>query len=122
MAHPPALATYLLISRQARRFAERRLANRLARGRETPDHVDERRGIHKTPRPEGKLIWFNAVSPATAAAVGELAERLMEDFDDLNFLVTCNSSTTISEIDAWLDGMAHAVSYTHLTLPTTSRV
>ena len=109
MALPPALATYLFLSRHARRLAEQRLASRLAQGRENIDRLDERRGSYTQARPSGKLVWFNAVAPTSAAAVVEIAERLLDDFEDLNFLVTTGSSTALIALEAALGDIAEVV-------------
>ena len=54
---------------------------RLARGKEAPGRLAERRGIDPTPRPPGRLLWLHAASvgettsvlPVLAAAAGPRA-------------------------------------------------
>jgi len=57
-----ALSAYLAFSARAARFAERKLASRLAEGKENAERLDERRGIAGMARPEGEIVWFPAAS------------------------------------------------------------
>ncbi|MEM7720766.1 MAG: 3-deoxy-D-manno-octulosonic acid transferase [Pseudomonadota bacterium] len=83
------LAAYLaLSSRGGGHAANRKLADRLAQGKEDEDRLDERRGIARLPRPEGQLIWFHAESVGESLALLELIRRLLEDRPALHALVT----------------------------------
>ena len=90
-----ALAAYLAWSgRGAKRFAERKLRERLEQGKEHPERLDERRGIAAQPRPDGPLIWFHAASVGESVALLELIRRLLEERDDLHVLVTTGTMTS----------------------------
>jgi len=88
MARSLALTAYLAWSRRATGFAERKLSERLAQGKEDAARLDERRGIAARPRPTGPLIWFHAASVGESLALLELIRRLLEEQPDLHILVT----------------------------------
>ncbi|OAN78979.1 3-deoxy-D-manno-octulosonic acid transferase [Jannaschia sp. EhC01] len=95
MARSFLLGLYLAWSaRGARRFAERKLQERLAEGKEDGDRLNERRGIASVPRPKGPLIWFHAASVGESLAVLELIRRLLDERDDLHVLVTTGTVTS----------------------------
>ena len=95
MAQPLALRLYLAWSaRRGTRFAERKLEDRLAAGKEDAARVDERRGIASLPRPEGKLVWFHAASVGESLALLELIRQLLDARDDLSILVTTGTVTS----------------------------
>ena len=62
MGHSLGLACYLAFAERATGFAEKRLAERSARGKEDVARIDERFGKPSRPRPEGLLVWFHAAS------------------------------------------------------------
>lgn len=89
------LGLYLAWSaRGARAFAERKLRERLANGKEDAMRLDERRGIASVARPDGPLIWFHAASVGESLAVLELVRRLLEEREDLHVLVTTGTVTS----------------------------
>lgn len=89
------LPLYLAWSaRGARSFAERKLKERLAEGKEDAERLDERRGIATAPRPDGPLVWFHAASVGESIAILELIRRLLEERDDLHVLVTTGTVTS----------------------------
>ncbi|WP_341863364.1 3-deoxy-D-manno-octulosonic acid transferase [Gymnodinialimonas sp. 57CJ19] len=95
MARSLFLGLYLAWSaRGARAFAERKLRERLADGKEDAARLDERRGIATTPRPEGPLIWFHAASVGESLAVLELIRRALDEREDLTVLVTTGTVTS----------------------------
>lgn len=95
MTQSLALGLYLAWSaRGGRRFAERKLRERVGLGKEDPARLDERRGIAARPRPEGPLIWFHAASVGESLALLELIRQLLDDRDDLTILVTTGTVTS----------------------------
>lgn len=95
MSRSVLLSLYLAWSaRGARAFAERKLRERLAEGKEDPARLDERRGVASRPRPDGPLIWFHAASVGESLAVLELIRRLLEEREDLHVLITTGSVTS----------------------------
>lgn len=100
MARSILLGLYLAWSaRGARAFAERKLRERLAAGKEDPDRLDERRGIAGRPRPDGPLIWFHAASVGESLAVLELIRRLLDERRDLNILITTGTLTSAAVME-----------------------
>jgi 3-deoxy-D-manno-octulosonic-acid transferase len=95
MSRSLALGLYLAWSAgRGRRFAERKLTERVAEGKEDPLRLDERRGIAARPRPEGKLIWFHAASVGESLALLELVRQLLAERRDLTILVTTGTVTS----------------------------
>lgn len=89
------LSLYLAWSaRGARAFAERKLRERVAQGKEDADRLNERRGIASRARPEGPLIWFHAASVGESVAILELVRRVLEERDDAHVLVTTGTVTS----------------------------
>lgn len=90
-----ALDLYLAWSRRGgQRFAERKLKERAAQGKEDPARLDERRGMAARPRPDGPLIWFHAASVGESIALLELVRQLIDDRPDLTVLVTTGTVTS----------------------------
>lgn len=102
MAISMALSAYLALSARATRYAERKLADRLAAGKEDADRLDERRGIASVARPDGPLLWFHAASVGESLSLLELIRRLGEERPELNFLVTTGTVTSAQVMAARL--------------------
>lgn len=66
---------------------------RSSKGHELKDRLNERKGITDQVRPNGTLIWINAVSVGEAIAALTLIESLQKKYTDINFLLT---TTTVS--------------------------
>lgn len=95
MSNSILLGLYLAWSaRGARAFAERKLRERLAAGKEDGERLEERRGNSDVPRPDGPLIWFHAASVGESLAVLELIRRLLDEREDLHVLVTTGTVTS----------------------------
>ena len=94
--------------RAGQRFAERKLRERVAAGKEDPDRLDERRGIATCPRPDGPLIWFHAASVGESIALLELVRQLIDDRPELRVLVTTGTVTSAGVMaDRLPDGALH---------------
>lgn len=107
MGRSLALGAYLLFSARAVPFAERKLRQRLAEGKEDSERLDERRGIAARDRPEGALVWFHAASVGESLSLLELIRRLGEERPGLSVLVTTGTVTSARVMEARLPG--HAV-------------
>ncbi len=70
------------------------LRHRLARGRELPDRLGERRGRATLPRPEGRLLWLHAASVGETVSVLVLLDALCAAEPDLHVLMTTGSVTS----------------------------
>lgn len=83
-------------------FAERKLQARLEAGKEDPVRVGERRGEASQPRPKGVVIWFHAASVGESLSLLLLIDQLLDDFPDLNVLVTTGTRTSAEVLEARL--------------------
>ena len=72
------------------------LHRRIARGKEDPAHIDERRGVASLQRPDGPLIWLHAASIGEAQSVLVLIDRLTRERPTLNVLMTTGTVTSAS--------------------------
>ncbi len=81
-------------ARFAPAYAERKLIQRLADGKEEAARLDERRGIAGLPRPNGPLVWFHAASVGESLAILELLRRLGDERPGVRFLVTTGTVTS----------------------------
>ena len=89
---PLALRVYRLASRAATPLVPRLLAKRLARGKEHPARLGERRGEPSLPRPAGPLIWVHGASVGEMLAAVPLIERIRSR--DFAVLVTSGTVTS----------------------------
>ena len=89
------LLAYQLLSSLAAPFSHLLLAQRLKRGRENSDRLDERLGESLRVRPEGTLIWLHAPGVSELASALSLIQRIAER--NFNILVT-TSTVTSSEL------------------------
>ena len=67
------------------------LRRRLARGKELPDRLCERRGRATRPRPSGRLLWLHAASVGETVSIMALLEALCRIDPDLHVLMTTGS-------------------------------
>ena len=70
------------------------LRRRIARGKEDPARIDERRGIASLQRPDGPLVWVHAASFGEAQSVLVLIDRLTRERPTLNILMTTGTVTS----------------------------
>ncbi|WP_244504492.1 3-deoxy-D-manno-octulosonic acid transferase [Jannaschia faecimaris] len=75
-------------------FGEWILRRRLARGKEHPVRLDERRGVASVPRPEGPLMWLHAASVGESVSLLEMIRRMGDEWPELSFLVTTGTITS----------------------------
>ena len=66
---------------------------RLARGKEAPGRLPERRGVDPTPRPPGRLLWLHAASVGETTSVLPVLVPLLEKAPDLTVLFTTGTVT-----------------------------
>lgn len=103
-----ALWAYLSLTSRAAAAGERRLAKRLAEGKEDPARIGERRGLPSLPRPDGKLVWFHAASVGESLSLLEVIRRLRESDPTLKVLVTTGTVTSSDLLRQRLpDGAVH---------------
>jgi 3-deoxy-D-manno-octulosonic-acid transferase len=70
------------------------LARRLARGKEDPVRLPERRGYASKTRPAGPLVWVHAASVGEAVSMLSLIDRLLVERPKLSVLVTTGTVTS----------------------------
>ena len=88
------LRLYLLLTYAVPLIAPRMLRKRLARGKEHPERWREKLGKNLAPRPDGPLIWLNAVGLGEVLSLRGLITRMAALRPNAQFLVT--STTVIS--------------------------
>jgi len=98
------LQTYLTVSNRLMGFAERKLQARLEAGKEDPERVGERRGEASVPRPKGLLVWFHAASVGESLSLLLLIEQMLDEFPDVNVLVTTGTRSSAEVLEARLPG------------------
>lgn len=103
MAKRPGLSVYLA-SQKLRGLAraEARLKRGLDDGSEDRTRAAERFGKPRRERPAGPLVWLHAGNEAEALGFPELVDRLSEERDDLNFLVTTSGHDPDHPLEARL--------------------
>jgi 3-deoxy-D-manno-octulosonic-acid transferase len=91
-----ALWAYLRLTARGAGYGDRKLARRLAQGKEDPARIDERKGLTSLPRPPGRLVWFHAASVGESLSLLEVIRRLGDHDPALTVLVTTG---TVSSSD-----------------------
>ncbi|NEX45777.1 3-deoxy-D-manno-octulosonic acid transferase [Pseudotabrizicola algicola] len=76
------------------------LRRRLARGKEDPGRVAEKRGHATAPRPEGRLVWLHAVGLGEVLALRGLILAMARQDPGLNFLITSSARSSAQVIAA----------------------
>jgi 3-deoxy-D-manno-octulosonic-acid transferase len=66
----------------------------LASGKEDPARVSERWGLTDQVRPEGPVVWFHAASVGETQSILWLVNKLLDNREDLNVLITSTSRTS----------------------------
>jgi 3-deoxy-D-manno-octulosonic-acid transferase len=89
---PGPLRGYRLLSALASPLAPLLLARRLKRGKEHRARLPERRGLARTARPTGALVWLHAASVGELASVLPLIERIRAR--NIEILVTTGTVTS----------------------------
>ena len=91
---PPLLRLYRGLTTAGLPLIQLLLQTRIARGKEDPARIDERRGVASMQRPEGPLVWIHAASIGEAQSVLVLIDRLTRERPALNVLMTTGTVTS----------------------------
>lgn len=81
---------------------------RVARGKEFPARLGERRGIAGLPRPEGRLVWLHGASIGETQSLIPLIQALRAARPDLTLLLSSGTTTSAQLLAARLGGPAGA--------------
>jgi 3-deoxy-D-manno-octulosonic-acid transferase len=76
---------------------------RLRRGKEAPVRLAERRGIDRTPRPPGRLVWLHAASVGETMSVLPVLASLAEASPGATILLTTGTLTSARLLAQRLD-------------------
>ncbi|MCA3262117.1 MAG: 3-deoxy-D-manno-octulosonic acid transferase [Telmatospirillum sp.] len=93
------------------------LARRVARGKEDPARLGERKGRAGRPRPAGKLLWIHGASLGEARSVLPLLRRLLASRPALSILVTTGSLSSAQMLARELDGVRAFHQFVPLDVP-----
>lgn len=96
----PALRAYLAASPLIALAGPLVLRRRLARGKEDPDRVAEKRGHASATRPQGRLVWLHAVGLGEVLALRGLIAAMARSDPALHFLITSSARSSAQVIGA----------------------
>ena len=102
MSEPLGLRIYRLLTSAAEPLSGLLFAQRLKRGRENPERVNERRGIASVARPLGPLVWLHGASVGELTSVLPLISHLHAR--GLSLLVTSGTVTSSQLAEQRLPG------------------
>lgn len=90
----PLLRAYLLFSRVSGPLWSLAHRRRLKSGKESPERLPEKFGRYRTPRPDGQVLWFHALSVGESLALVPLIERALDDLPDAHVVLTTSTATS----------------------------
>ena len=94
---------------------------RKCKGKEDRNRVDERFAKTKINRPDGKLIWFNAVSVGEINSTWSIIKRINEA-KDINILITTTSVTSANNVKNKIDKLPNNNKVIHQFAPLDTSV
>jgi 3-deoxy-D-manno-octulosonic-acid transferase len=93
------------------------LRYRVTRGKEIGARLPERRGIDRTPRPSGRLVWLHAASVGEMTSVLPVLAALAERDADVSMLLTTGTVTSALVLAQRLPAMGLSGRVMHRFVP-----
>jgi 3-deoxy-D-manno-octulosonic-acid transferase len=93
------------------------LRRRVARGKEDPLRLGERKGIAGRPRPAGKLLWIHGASLGDARSILPLVARVLAARPAATVLVTSGTLASAQMLAGALDGIRAFHQFVPLDVP-----
>ena len=75
------------------------LRYRIKKGKEDPNRFVEKLGFITRKRPEGKILWFHALSLGESLALMTMLERLGKALPDAHFLITTSTYSSAKALE-----------------------
>ena len=88
------LTAYRMATRAVGPLVPFLLSRRLKRGKEDATRLDERQGIARKARPEGRLVWLHAASVGESLSILPLIDKLLAASSDIHVMVTTGTTTS----------------------------
>ena len=100
------LALYKTLSQYTKPALKLLLKRRLAKGKEDPARIKERKGKASRLRENGPLIWVHAASVGEAQSALILLDHIQSQYPDLHILMTTGTRTSATLMGRRLSGQA----------------
>ncbi|MCK4945922.1 MAG: 3-deoxy-D-manno-octulosonic acid transferase [Alphaproteobacteria bacterium] len=88
------VSAYKTLMKWSTPLLEAYLSHRMRSGKEDISRIDERRGLPSKARGNEPLVWFHAASVGEAQSLLVLIRRLLDDYSDIQVMVTTGTVTS----------------------------
>ena len=95
----PLMRLYLAFSRVSDPLWKTAHRRRLKKGKEVVERLHEKYGVYSATPPEGRVLWFHALSVGEALAVVPLIEHALDAMPDAFAVLTTSTATSIPAIE-----------------------
>ena len=106
MSETPLIRTYGALTRMVAPMTPWLLKRRARQGKEDLSRLEERQGIAGRARPDGKLAWCHGASVGECTMLLPLIDRILEEYPDMNILVTSGTVTSANLLSERLPAQA----------------
>lgn len=93
------------------------LIRRAMRGKEVWRRLAERRGVDRTPRPDGRLLWLHCASVGEAVSILPVLKALLPMVPNATVLLTTGTVTSAALLDVRLPEMGLQTGVLHRFVP-----